>query len=314
MRFPTAVAVAAVMVVAAPSGSVGQGAPGRLAWAPPVLSNPETITVTNANRRLVLDDARDYRLAIVEHLKRELWIEGGRNVVVSGGHITIDELGTASSYQDNTAVKVRYGDPAGTVHLEGLLIDGAYVNDGIGVATARDVQIENIRVERAHDDIKGGHADCLQIQQGVGDLRVDGFTCTTERQGIFLGDHDGPIASVDLRRVDLYGAPGKHLLWQTTPTYTVAMSDVRLGIATDFSAWAPFGYWVYPQRDGRTYAGRINKRRRAVVSRDGTRLWFVGSRISGVVRRASAGATDFVPAGLPGTAYASPGYVLRSRA
>ena len=61
--------------------------------------------------RLYLDNSRDYRLNIVEHLYRELWIEGGRNIVVIGGHITIDQLGSSSSYQDNTAVKVATAIP-----------------------------------------------------------------------------------------------------------------------------------------------------------------------------------------------------------
>lgn len=308
MRFPTAIAVAAAVVAAAASGSAGVGSPASLAWAPPALANPITIDVTNANRRLFLDDTRDYRLNVVEQLKRELWIEGGRNVVVIGGRVTVDELGTESAYQDNVAVKVRFGDPSGTVHLEGLLIDGRYVADGVAIATARDVQIQNVRVERAHDDVKSAHADCVQIQRGVGQLRMDRFTCSTERQGIFLGDHNGAIGGADLRRVDLYGAPGKHLLWQTSPSYPVVMTDVRLGMAEDFKSWAPFGFWVYPQRDGRTYAGPIDRRRRAVVSRDGKRLWFVGSRISGVIRKSPAAVAEFVPAGGVGMGYVSPGY------
>ena len=311
MRIPTAVAVTVAVVVAAASGSAGEGAPARLTWPPPALSDPVIVSVTNANRRLFLDDARDYRLNIVEPLKRELWIEGGRNVVVIGGHITIDQIGSSTAYQDNTAVKVRFGDPAGTVHLEGLLVDGAYVADGFGIATARNVQIQNVRVERAYDNLKNAHADCVQIQQGVGHLRMDRFTCSTQRQGFFLGDHDGPIRSADLRRVNLLGAPGKHLLWQTTSSFDVAVSDVWLGTAPDFRAWAPFGFWVYPQRDGKTYVGNVDRRRRAVVSRDGKRLWFVGSRISGIVRKAPLGAHDFVPADAVGMAYASPGYARR---
>ncbi|MGH3127536.1 MAG: hypothetical protein ACRDPX_06435, partial [Gaiellaceae bacterium] len=115
MRFPTALALAAVVTVAtAASGSAGAGGSARLTWAPPALSNPVTIEVANANRRLFLDNGRDYRLKVVEPLRRELWIEGGRNVVVVGGHVTVDELGTSSPYQDNTGVKVRFGDPAGT--------------------------------------------------------------------------------------------------------------------------------------------------------------------------------------------------------
>jgi hypothetical protein len=312
MRFPTAIALAAVVTVAAAaSGSAGAGAVARLTWAPPALANPITIEVTSANRRLFLDDGRDYRLRIVERLKRELWIEGGRNVVVVGGHITVDELGTSSAYQDNTGVKIRFGDPAGTVHLEGLLVDGPHLSDGIAIATARDVQIQNVRVERAYDNVKAAHADCVQIQQGVADLRIDRFTCSTQRQGIFLGDNGGAIRSADLRRVNVLGAPGTHLLWQTTASFDLAVSNVWLGTAPDFRAWAPFGFWVYPQRDGKTYVGTVDRRRRAVVSRDGKRLWFVGSRISGVVRKAAPGAGDFVTADAVGMAYVSPGYARR---
>ena len=308
MRFIAGVAVGISLAVAASgSASLDPFAPEPLSWEPPALSDPIAIRVTNSNRRLFLDNGRDYLLNIVEPLQRELWIDGGRNVVVIGGRITIDSTGTSSPYQDNTAVKVRSGDPSGTVHLEGLLIDGPYVADGFAIATARNVQIQNVRVERAYDNIKNAHADCVQVQRGVGNLRVDRFTCSTERQGIFLGDHDGPIRSADLRRVNMYAAGGRHLLWQTTPTYPVSLIDVWLTIAPGFSSW-PFGYWTYPQKDGRTLAGRIDRRRRAVVSRDGKRLWFVGSRIGGVVRKGSPPAGDFVPAGSVGRSYVSPGY------
>jgi hypothetical protein len=308
MRFLTALVVGAFVVASAAAAGARTAKPA-LAWAPPALSNPVSIAVTNANARLFLDNARDYRLTIAEPLRKELWIEGGRNVVVVGGRVTIDDPGADSSYDDNTAVKIRGGDPSGTVHVEGLLIDGRYVADGIAIATGRDVQIENVRVERAHEGIKDAHADCVQVQQGVRELRIDTFTCTTERQGIFLGDHGGPIAGADLRRVNLYGAPGRHLLWQTTPTYPVALSDVWLGIAPGHRPWAPFGFWVYPQRDGRTLAGGKDPNRRAIVSRDGKRLWFVGSRISGIVRKAPPGRSDFAPVARVGVPYASPGYV-----
>jgi hypothetical protein len=306
MRVAAAIAFGAALVVAGASGAAGERVPDRLAWSPPALSNPVTVSVTNANSRLFLDDSRDYRLNIAEPLKRELWIEGGRNVVVIGGHINIDQLGGGDSYQDNTALKIRYGAAGGTVHVEGLLIDGPYVADGIALATPRNVQIENVRVERTYNNIKGAHADCVQVQQGVGQLRMDRFTCTTEHQGVFL---DGSIGGVDLRRVNLHGAPGRHLLWQTTPSFDVALTNVRLDINPQYQPWAPFGFWVYPQRDGRTYVGVVDRKRHAVVSRDGKRLWFVGSKISGVVRRAPAGARDFVPLGGSGPGYVPPGYV-----
>ena len=309
MRFPTVIAVVAVVVTAAASGSAGVGPPAPLTWAPPALSNPVVITVTNANRRLYLDNSRDYRLNIVEHLNRELWIEGGRNIVVIGGHITIDQLGSSSSYQDNTAVKVRYGDPAGTVHLEGLLIDGAYVNDGIVTATGRNLQIQNVRVERAYDRIKNGHADCFQSQLGVGHLRVDRFTCSTTRQGFFLGNHDGPIASANLRHTNMYSAYGYHLLWQSYATLPITISDVWMAVAPGSSTQYSFGFWVYPQVDGKdAYTGTNSTTRKAVLSSDGQSLWFIGSNITGTVRKGVPSGGDFVPRSAVGTGYTSPGY------
>jgi hypothetical protein len=286
-----------------PSGS-------PLSWAPPALSNPVTINVSNANRRLFLDNSRDYRLNVVERLNRELWIEGGRNVVVIGGHITIDQLGGASSYQDNTALKIRAGDPSGTVHVEGFLIDGPYVNDAIAVATPRNVQVQNVRIERVYDNIKGGHSDCLQVQQGVGHLRMDRLTCTTGRAGIFLGDHNGPIRSADLRRVNIYSADGRQLLWQQTGTYPVSLSDFWLAMAPGFSAWSTFGFWVYPQEDGRVWDGTYDPNRRAQVSADGSYLTFVGSNntISGRVNRGVPSGGDFVTRASVGSGYVSPGY------
>jgi Bacterial Ig domain len=291
-----------VTVSNASGGSTGP----RLSWAPPALSNAVTINVTNANRRLFLDNAKDYRLNITEHLKRELWIEGGRNVVVVGGHITIDQYGAGDSYQDNTALKIRYGAAGGTVHVEGLLIDGAYVADGIALATQRNVQIENVRVERTYA-LKGAHPDCLQPQAGAGAIRIDRFTCSTDLQGIFLRDDTYPIGASDFRHVNITGAPGRVLFWQTTSKSPVSLSD--FWIHTD-SPWGPFGWWVYPSTDGKTWTGGTDMSRIAVVSADGSYLTFAGSSnsISGRINKGRPPNGDFVSRSLAGMGYASPGY------
>jgi hypothetical protein len=283
-----------------------------LAWAPPALSNPISIDVTNANRQLRLDDSRDYRLRIVEPLERELWIEGGRNVVVVGGHVTIDELGASNAYRDNTAVKIRFGNPAGTVHVEGLLIDGPFVSDAIAVATGRTVQIENVRIERTRHGIKGQHGDCLQIQQGAGALRIDHFTCTTEQQGLFLDDSQGRTGAIDIRNTDIVGDPGKVLFFQTTAsTGPVTLRNVWLH--TD-RPWAPLGFWVYPTVAGAGPGPAGTGVRRAVVSsargdRPGVRqpqVSFVNTRISGRLFGGHPPSHDFVPAGVAGLDYVSP--------
>ena len=288
------------------SNSSGSGSGPSLTWAPPALSNAVTISVTNANRRLYLDNSRDYRLNIVEHLHRELWIEGGRNVVVVGGHITIDQLGGDNSYQDNTAVKIRSGASGGTVHIEGLLIDGPYVADGIALATPRNVQIENVRIERT-TALKGAHPDCVQTQAGVGALRIDRLTCSSDLQGILLRDDVYPIGPSDFRHVNITGAPGKVLFWQTTPRQPINLADVWLH---SDSPWGPFGWWVYPNTEGKTWTGGTDMSRVAVVSADGSYLWFTGSAntISGRINKGRPPGGDFVPRSLVGTGYTSPGY------
>lgn len=275
-----------------------------LSWYPPTLSNAITVNVSDTNRRLFLDDTRDYRLQLKSPVKKELWIEGGRNVVVVGGQITIDELGASTRYKDNTALKIRGGDPSGTVHVEGLLIDGRYVNDAIAIATQRTVQIENVRIERVYDRIKGGHGDCLQIQQGVGTLRVDRFTCTTERQGFFLDDTYAHVGWIDIRNADITGSPGKHLFFQTTATTgPVRLTQVWLGTGRP---WAPFGWWVYP-----TAAGADGSpSRRAVVTSDSRGrarfLTFVNSNILGRINQGQPPNGEFVPSGVAGIGYVSP--------
>jgi hypothetical protein len=287
------------------SNGAGSGSSGpALTWAPPSLSNPITINVTNANKLLYLDTTKDYRLNITEKLtgRPGLWIEGGHNVVVVGGHIEMNTAGT-SSYWDRTAVKVRFS--TGVVHLEGLLIDGAYLSDGIAAAApSATLQVENVRVDYAHAT-GDEHPDCLQAQAGVGALRIDRFSCRSELQGFFLDDTPAAVGPCDIRNTDIVGKPGKYLLWQTSKNFPISLSNVWVYTG---SPWSDFGYWVYPNRDGVTYTGTVDSTRKAVVSSDGSYLTFIGSNISGRINKGTPSGGDFVPASKVGASYTSPGY------
>jgi hypothetical protein len=196
------------------------------------------------------------------------------------------------------------------VHLEGILVDGDFTHDGIVTASPRTtLQVENVRIERVHT-IDDDHPDCLQTQGGLGRLRIDRFTCATQLQGIFLKVEDGlSVGPCDIRDTNIIGKPGKHLLFQTTPDIPVTLINVWL---RSDAPWAPFGFFVFPQADGRTLLGAYDKKRRAVVARDGKRLWFVGSNIRGVIRRGLPPQGDMVPLGTTGTSYLPPGYRTRS--
>ena len=79
----------------------------KLPWAPPALSNPTTINVTNQNSRLFLSAGQDYVIQMPSTpltASGGLWLIGGRNVVVIGGEIFDDSpIPSGSSSMRRTA-------------------------------------------------------------------------------------------------------------------------------------------------------------------------------------------------------------------
>lgn len=146
---------------------------GTLRWKPPGYPNYTGYTTIVANagtQQLNLDNTKDY----VVDMSTKTWsslgsgrsiglhLNGGRNIVVIGGAFAFN---STNNLDDATAVLVDGGDPAGTVHLEGLNVDCA---NGITVRTRRTVQILNcrIRVRTWNDDHDGGsgiHPDIVQV-------------------------------------------------------------------------------------------------------------------------------------------------------
>jgi hypothetical protein len=281
----------------------------KLTWAPPALNNPITITEPDSGGNIYMDSTKDY-IVKVGHLNAcgGLWLEGGHNVVVIGGEITIP--GLCGSAYDRTAVKVRSN--TGTVHLEGLEIDGPYTHDGIVTAAPQaTLQIENVRIESVQT-YDANHSDCIQTQAGLGALRVDHFTCRTQLQGFFLKDETSTVCHLglcDLRNSNISGLPGmgKYLFWQETTDIPVSLSNVWL--QGNDPTWTDFGMWVWPNKNAE---GQSDPNRRAVVSSDGSYLWFTNSNISGTINKGTPPGGDFVPTGVAGTGYVSPGYATSS--
>jgi hypothetical protein len=288
----------------------------KLAFSPPPLSNPVTIQVTNANKQLTLDPAKDYILEVVEKLTNApgLWIMGGRNVHLIGGHVAMEAPGGGNAYAEHTAVKIRdvdfYAPKAGHVFVEGLLIDGAHTCDGIVTACSlKTVTIQNCRVtvRPRPATLPGIHEDCIQIQGAVGPLRIDKLTGYTVLQGIFIQAHDGQnVGPIDIRRMNTHGA--YHSIYQANDSKTgaaltsvIKLTDYHI---SDSHPQKVFGLDVFPQSDGNGSPGR-----RAVVSPDGKYLTFEGPyAMSGRIENGGPPGGDFVPAGVAGLGYISPGY------
>jgi hypothetical protein len=276
----------------------GGGNPGGLRWAPPALVNPAVITVADGDRWYTLDKARDYIIKMPGAVHNgSLGLEGGRNVVLIGGHIRLP-VGSG----EQAALQLR--DTAGTVHVEGLWFDGSsgYNADAIRIsAPSAVVQIENVRASALRGSAAGSHTDVIQPYGGVRSLRVDRLTADSNYQGIFAMPDLGPIGSIDLSDVDLYyddvaPANGGYLLWLSNgcnaPKTTLSNVYVKC------SAAKTLGTSVWPN----VYDGRCP----AKVS--GNTVSWPTLPITGRVTGGAPPGGAFVTAAQTGAAYASPGY------
>lgn len=288
----TAVLSALIALLAALAGLVSPPAGAdrtraRLAWPPPALLDPVVVRPSEADSRLDLDPARDYVVRLPSRPLRAgggLWIVGGRNVVVRGGEVAVP----LTPGGPDRAYGIFAKDQTGTLHVEGVLLRGA----GLGVGIALDqgagatVQLENVRVavRRRIPADRSIHPDVVQTWRGPSVLRIDRLTGHTTAQGLNLQPHEydvQPLGIWELRHIDIAGSGGGYALWK---------NDWSL------ERGGPVGYWRIRQHDLWIAPGR--RWGPAYPSRARWRPFRLGRPRGG----------SFVPQGLAGVRYASPGY------
>jgi len=293
-----ALAVLAVLVGVLVSTGRGSGDPdpapplpddGRLAFAPPELEDPRTVRVGD-DRSLHLDDGQDYVLQMPdEPLVNGLDVNGGDDVVLVGGEITVP----TSDDEDARGRGLLLRGQSGVVHVEGLAITGEGLKEGIDL-DQRDggvVQLQNIRVDTVQGSKDDNHADVLQSWAGPRVLRIDRLSASTQYQGFFLLPEQrgeaGPPEEFDLRHVDLRGTEDSaYLLWRDAGDWPMRLTDVWLS------------------RDGEDGEELADDRDRALWPKgdgDGTEAW-------DAVRFGEPPGGPFVPEGVAGIGYESPGY------
>jgi hypothetical protein len=312
----TAVVTAADAPAPPPTSDPSDPTSMKLSWAPPPLTNPITINVADNQWLVSMDPAKDYIVRIGHQSacapagsnQSGLWLEGGHNVVLIGGHVSIP---CESTSYGRTGIKIR--DATGTVHVEGVLIDnaGGYLTDGIAIAAPRaTVQLENLRVGPTWDWTTA-HPDLVQVQGGVANLRVDRLTGIPTYQGIFLKDEAGiPNGPTDLRRVNLKPISGmgaykpNRVFWQETKDIAVTMSDFYV----DRSGYQARAFKDMPNPGPDYVCCDGDTTRYATLAPDDLSMTWAGSNITGTVRDGAPPSGDFVPSGAAGEAYVSPGY------
>jgi hypothetical protein len=234
---------------------------------------------------LRLDRARDYRLVFPSTpVTGAVVVDGGHNVVIVGGEIRLGWQGAGASIDSRRGLYL--ANQTGTVHVEGLLIDGSDLSEGIDLSEPLGaiVQIENVRVDRIHArDEKAwsdNHPDLLQTWAGPAELRVDRFTGSTDYQALFLAPMEygsqPPPRAMDVRHVNVSATTTCWciLMW-VTPGMRLTPTDVWL----QPNPWVDLAHSLWP-----------------------TPAAWLG------VRAGVPPGGDFVPVGVAGAAYRSPGY------
>ncbi len=193
-----------------PPAPVPAGA--KLRWPPPPLQ-PGFITRTGGGTH-TLDANTDYLIQVGDYAwtadktgrSHGLNIIGGRNVVVVGGRLRATQT---SVVDDGSVILIDGGNPAGTVHIEG--VDGFAAN-GITIRTPRLVQVQNsVIVARAYQDNHSSiHPDVVQFWESAARgrrlrmHRVSGYSTMTYVSN-FLNAGD-PLA-VEMYDCDMHALP-----------------------------------------------------------------------------------------------------------
>lgn len=307
--------------------ATGQGSAGgegdKLRYAPPQLEQPITIKLGTGATYNRLADGQDYLVKLPAVKKvGSTTLEGGRNIVIIGGYVTLPVLMKAPGQPDLSNGAISRGiyikNNHGVVHIEGVLVDatGGGMSDGIVTASPDSVvQIENVRVDGVFGFNHQFHADVVQPFGGVKDLRIDKLTGYSAYQGLTIGRDLGPIGSVEISRANLVCIHpqingkennGGYLLWFTShgggadTTYPLSLDEVyiqpRAGRSLGNTVWPPAGFAACPA---------------VIAADDSVATWPSLPKVKGCVKKGPPPQGDFVPTGVAGLQYVSPGYQAR---
>jgi hypothetical protein len=227
------------------------------AWNEPMLNDPTTVAIGNGNRNLVLDQSKDYILECQPGPTRLTWslvVWGGHNVVLEDCDIDVTIPNWSAAFKDQT----------GTLWIHDVHFGGNHLHGGIQLQEpSATVVMRDVLFDRVYGSYTTDHAECVQTWAGPRRLLVDGLTCPTTYQGLFLLPNQwyrGPPPTVfDLRHVDIDDSRGGYALW--LGDVKGGLSRLRLNLQDVYVApnrtklWR--GWWLWPQPPARAW-GRVS--------------------------------------------------------
>ncbi len=307
----------------------------KLTWAPPQLSNPQTINLTTKPQSLNLDPSKDYilkfpRTPIVAQFNDNdvLFISGGHNIVMIGGEIYIPNLPDTQNGvkgNDNQRQAMRLDSNTGTVFIEGIEVSGTCM-DFIDISAPKATVIfQNVRVEqcRSHDEVNYSdeHPDLIQPWGGAHAIYIDGFTGFTDAQGFQLDTDLGVVGNIIIKHANIgriASLPnlGMYYMWQDCNSNLCGSTQNPDPLSPNMPHWDMSDDSFYIQPGGNSFGKSVwpdvdhAPPKNAVLAPDGQSISWPNwpQKMVGRVRLGPPATGDFVPAGSVGIGYVSPGY------
>jgi hypothetical protein len=284
-------------------------APRRpLSWAPPPgWEELPVIEVDPTDKHQRVRGSGDVRIKLPGVPTGPVTVEGFRDVVSIGGSIRA-LTGSKAGGHDQRMLYI----PGGRlVHIEGLELDGSTEGaetDGITAnGLGMTLQLQNIRCTGLNGTQASNHADAVQAWLGLARLLVDGLTFTSGYQGLKWQKKAGTAGRMGpalLRRVNGHGLHGqKYLVWPDKDA-PATLEDVWVNPVKGRA----FGISVWPGTTDRTTRSRAVLSAGELPGELSRATWPGLPNITGHVSEGVPEDGDFVPQGLAGVGYVSPGY------
>ena len=297
----------------------------RLLWPAPDHSSVLKVPFKDEQQRFVLEDDVDYRVVLPDQpLTHRLDIWGGRNVSVVGGAFRLK--GYADLETNKAALAFWQGDQgqARTIHVEGVLFDMADARDRDGLALNDEnaiFQVQNIRFENVNGDHEGLHPDAIENWGGAKEVRIYKTTVITDHQGFLLSPLQPtqvhPIERVDIRKTDfrrndgVYGSYPDHkcpiYLWLVHYQQETCVTYERGAFLQDVYALHADNCWDFGMNDAMPNTIQPTDCL-ASVNEAGTEMSWPAFSFEGMLQQGLPPDGEFVPEGVAGIAYVSPGY------
>lgn len=246
-------------------------------------------------------------------------LDQAKMVKIIGGECLIPQQPFA--YNSKTRRCLAFNNVTWWIHVEGFWCHGDVLDFAEYSGSNAAVTYENVRAEgisaRDKDLFTDGHPDGVYVYGGITpgarSVRIDRVTVETDYQGMFFahwatGAPAGQNYPITIRNSNLRGTPitGNHyaqLLWRADALNPMSLTAVylepqMLGNGT----YEPLIKAVKPSDVDSVVANR------AYYNVDGSVAWPAAANITGRVIGGLPPGGDFVPVGVAGTSYVSPGY------